>query len=152
MKTFLGLTWMDSAKFYVVPFGLVLLGIVALRPRSGSSLVGRVAFGATVVALGALIAGTAAEFWLFDWGSYAEPADAPNSATGGRVHAVASIVLSVALVPFAIWLGRSGTTRWWTAALLVLAAPPTIFLSPAFPVPGVAWLLAGLTPIGSRAR
>ena len=45
------------------------MSLYSLRERPG--LLGRIGFVVTVVGLGSMIVGTAAQFWPFPWGSYA---------------------------------------------------------------------------------
>ena len=152
-KLLLGLTWMDSAKFYVVAFVLFLLAAVsAYRLAGAPTRFGRAAFWLTAGALVTITVGTAIQFWPFPWGSYARGYDDSHARYGGIVQAVSSVVLTLGLILFAIYLSRRGVLRWWEAAILVLAGPTTVFLSPAVPFPGAAWLITGIVLLTRAER
>ena len=151
----LGLTWKDSAKFLVVPFILVGIGIAELYRRRGSAgWLGRAGFVVTAVGLGGLVVGTAWEFWSFPWGSYAVGFDAPLPQVGGAIQAVATLVFTAGLAVLSIDLVRAKAMPLWAAPVLVLGALTTFFLTPATWLPGVAWLVLGwvLRPWSGRVH
>ena len=144
-RIFLGLTWLDSAKFLVIPLTLLLLGIVSLyglRERPG--LLGRIGFVVTIVGLIGLIVGTAFEFWSFPWGSYAVGFEATLPRWGGLFQSLSTLVFTVGLIVFSIDLVRAGVMPVWLAPVLVLGGFATIYLTPTFLLPGLAWFLLGL--------
>ena len=144
-RIFLGLTWLDSAKFLVIPLILLLIAIVSqygLRERPG--LLGRIGFIVTVVGLIGLIVGTALEFWSFPWGSYAVGFEATLPWWGGLFHGLSTLVFTIGLIVFSIDLVRAGVMPVWVAPVLVLGGFATIFFTPTFLLPGLAWLLLGL--------
>jgi hypothetical protein len=152
-RVFLGLTWLDSAKFLVIPLILLSIGIASLyglreRPR----LLGRTGFVVTVAGLIGLVAGTAAQFWSFPWGSYAVGFEAALPRWGGLFQALSTLVFTVGLIVFSIDLVRAGVMPVWLAPVLVLGAFSTIYLTPTFLLPGLAWLLLGLVLWSRRDR
>ncbi len=144
-RIFLGLTWLDSGKFLVIPLILLLIGIVSLyglRERPG--LLGRIGFVVTVVGLVGLIVGTALEFWFFPWGSYAVGFEELPSHVGAPLQPLSTLVFTIGLIVFNIDLVRARVVPVWLAPVLVLGGFSTIFLTPAFLLPGLAWLLLGV--------
>lgn len=146
MRLLLGLTWMDSAKFLVIPALLLLLVIVSLagrRERPGR--LGQVGGIVTGVSLVFLSLGIAMEFWPFPWGAYTvsfEEAALPQ--IGGLIQTLSSLVFTFGLLVFNIDLVRAKVLPIWAALVVVVGGLTTFFLTPASWLPGVAWLLLGI--------
>ena len=150
-----GLTWMDSGKFLVVAFVLVLIGLSSLYRRTGRSI--RLGPNAGTFAVGALIAlivATVLEFWTFPWGSYSttfeEATGFAGSNAAGAAQAVVSLIVALAVVAFGVELVRAKAIPTWLAVVLVLGGFFTVFLSPVFLIPGVAWFVLGLVLVRDR--
>ncbi len=144
---FLGITWLDSAKFLVLPLILLLIAMVSLymrRERPG--LLGKAGFVVTVTGLGGLSLGTALEFWSFPWGSYAVGFEAPLPWIGGLIQALSTLVFTIGLIVFNIDLVRAKVMPVWAAPVLVLGGLTTFFLTPVNWLPGLAWRLLGSIP------
>jgi hypothetical protein len=108
-------------------------------------LLGRIGFVVTVVGLVGLIVGTALEFWLFPWGSYSVGfEELPGFVRGAPVQPLSTLVFTIGLIVFNIDLVRARVVPVWLAPVLVLGGLTTLFLTPAFLLPGLAWLLLGL--------
>jgi hypothetical protein len=140
----LGLTWMDSGKLLVVPFVVLGAAIAALHARRGRpGRLGRLGFAVSNGALAALFVGAALEFWSFPWGSYTRDFDEPIPTFGGVVQTLASVALAAGMALLSVDLGRSGVLPVWMGLVLFLGAATTIYLTPVFPVPGLAWVVLG---------
>lgn len=135
---------MDSGKLLVLPLGLVLLAIVALYRSSPHP--GRLAtagLAATMIALGALAAGTVLEFWRFEWGSYEQRFEEAEIGLGGALQAMSAVALAGASTAFGAALWRRGVLSPWVVPALPIAAFATFWLTPTSPLPGLAWLVLG---------
>jgi hypothetical protein len=108
-------------------------------------LLGRIGFVVTVVGLVGLIVGTALEFWFFPWGSYSVGfEELPGFVRGAPVQPLSTLVFTIGLIIFNIDLVRAGVMPVWAAPVLVAGGFATIFFTPTFLLPGLAWLLLGL--------
>ena len=143
MRVFLGLTWMDAGKFYVVPFLLLMVTILGLeRGRIGAGRYGRSALF-VLAAFASLAIGTALEFWGFPFGSYQVTFEAGMRDTWW-VQLAGTLFLTAAVVPFGVQHARAGSLPAWMVPVLVVGAATTVFLTPAFFLPGIVWTLLGL--------
>jgi hypothetical protein len=135
---------MDSAKFLVVPFGLLIVAIAALGDRCGRpGRLRRAGFAVTYAALVGLVIGVALEFWSFPWGSYAQDFHEPLPTYGGVVQITSSLVFTVGVAVLTVDLGRARALPVWIGLVLVGGAATTFFLTPVLPLPGLAWLVFG---------
>jgi hypothetical protein len=152
MRLALGLTWMDSAKFLVVPFLLLVVALVTLWHPVDSSPVGVTGFVLSIAALGLLAVGAALEFWSFSWGSYAQGFDRLLPRAGGLVQALGTLASTVGLILLAVDRVRRKALSPWIAALLPLAALITFWHTPVHAAPGLVSLLLGAALLWRSAR
>lgn len=144
-----GLTWMDSAKFLVLALLLVLVGLASLyQRRARPGRLGHTGAILTFVGLGFLMSATALEFWTFPWGSYAvtfeEAQGLAGSNRSGAIQLFTSLIFTLSLIVFNVDLVQAKVIPLWVAAVLILGGLATVFLTPVFWVPGVAWLVLGM--------
>lgn len=144
-----GLTWMDSAKFLVLALLLVLVGLASLyQRRDRPGRLGRTGGILTFVSLGFLIIAAALEFWTFPWGSYEvtfeEATGIAGSNLSGVIQLFSSLVFTMGLIVFSVDLVRAKVMPIWVGLVLILGGFATVFLTPVFWVPGVAWLVLGI--------
>jgi hypothetical protein len=146
MRLLFGLTWMDSAKFLVVPPLLLLIVIISLyRKREHVGWPGRLGVVMTGVGLGFQCLSIAVEFWPFPWGSYAVSfEDAALPRIGGIIQALSSLVFSFGFIVLNVDLVRGRVMPVWAAPVLILGGLTTFFLTPVSWLPGMAWLLLGV--------
>lgn len=152
MRRWAGLTWMDSAKFLVLPFLLLIPAALKVQQdHSRRSGIGSAGFRITVGALAVLVAAVAIEFWTFPWGSYETTFEKNGVArAGGLMQAFASLALTAGFLLFLGAAARERVLPWWPLPVIVLGALTTLFLTPAYWLPGAAWLVLGLTLLWRR--
>jgi hypothetical protein len=149
MRLIGGLTWMDTSKLLVPVLLLVVVGLwsLALR-RDRPGLLGQAGRVLTFGGLGLVILTTALEFWSFPWGSYDVTFEQATGFIGsnasGAVQAIASLVFALGLALLSVDLARAKVIPIWVAPVLVIGGLATVFLSPVFWMPGVAWIVLGL--------
>ena len=146
---FLGLTWMDAGKFYVMPFLLLMVTIAGLEAaRAGAGRIGKPALF-VLAAFACLAIGTALEFWGFPFGSYQVTFEGGMKDTWW-LQLAGTFFLTAALLPFGIQHARAGTLPAWMVPVLVFGGLSTVYLSPSFFVPGIVWILLGFVLLRQR--
>ena len=148
-QLWLGMTWLDSTKFLIVAYLLLLPGVIYLRRTAvarGDKFATR-AGSVVVVALGVSALATAMEFRLLEWGTYSGTFDSnvsPMSIAGPVRMVVSSLVLTGGLAMLALRGAVRGDSPYWLVPILVVGALATVFIGgPLPPVPGMAWLVFG---------
>lgn len=145
----LGLTWMDSAKFLAIAYLLLIPAVryIASRPaiarRRGAVMAGRLTVAALVVAAAA----TTVEFRLWEWRTYSGSFDGASSSlwVAGPIRLITSaVVLSVGFAVLGVAGARARVLPVWLPPLLVVAALSTVFIGgPLPPLAGLVWLALG---------
>jgi len=140
---------MDSSKFLVLALLLVLVGLASLyRRREEPGRLGRTGALLTFVSLGFVIIAAALEFWTFPWGSYEvtfeEATGLAGSNLSGVIQFFASLFFTLGLIVLNVDLVRAKVMPMWAALVVTLGGLATVYLSPVFWVPGVAWLVLGM--------
>ena len=150
-RLWLGLTWIDSAKFLTLSFLLLIPGVmwVSRRVRDPSRAL-RGLRSLVLVTLVLAAAGTALQFGLYEWGSYAEP-NHPLVDIGGITQAMSSLVLTLLIGVLATIVAMRNVMPWWLVPLLILGSLGTVFPGgpnfffgiPMPPLPSLVWFVFG---------
>lgn len=148
-QLWLGMTWMDSTKFLIVAYLLLIPGVLYMErapAARGDKLVST--FGTmTIMALIIAAVGTAMEFRLFEWGTYSGTFESTDSImwAGGPLRAVASaVVLTLGFGVLGVRVARHRAIPYWLVPILMVGSMSTVFIGgPLPPVPSLTWLAFG---------